>query len=268
MSDSSTSKPVPMWALDAHLDGVSTPAGRPAEHETTRQTLDALRQENARLTAALFRLHCPEPDRLLNVQWGLAGTTETQVITSHLLRCPYCAADAAQLGPETIAQPTAGALAQLLADWRTRFQRWVARPLSPHLVPAPLRQALRDAEEKEGEGVWHTPEGGVFVDTRTHTFTVEGLEDAAIILTQWRNADGRCTVQGQLLGIASPVEAAVVGDEGLLATATLGEASIFHWADLPPAQPYTFCFSSPTLEIYVPFAFNEGIGGWDADTRR
>ncbi len=245
MSESSPSHPIPLWALDAYLAGVLTPAGLDLADQATQEALAALRQENEQLTAVLFRLHCPDPGRLLNYQWGLAGVEERQVITNHLLRCPHCAADALQLGPEAVDRPAAGGLAQLLEDWRARFKRFIARPLPPHLAPVPLRHALAHKQES------HQPGEGVFVDSRTHAFAVVELEDAAIILTQWHNADGRCTVQGQLLGI-EPEQAAVLGDEGLLATTPIGEAGIFQFSDLPSRRLVTFCFSSPTLEIYVP----------------
>lgn len=203
------------WQLEAYIAGERDPAvvAHLRRCLACRQAVAASAQLERQLEKALFRLHCPSVETLLEYQWGFLAAREAQGVATHLAACPYCAAEAAHLAPPP---------AEAAPSWGERLQSLLARllPTGPTLELAPVRAGVR---------------GQTSV---TQCYTVD-IINWDLTLTWLPGPGAAYTLQGQLLGPTPEdllgAQATVLGPT-LHLTAPLDTVGVFTLAPLPPGE--------------------------------
>jgi len=166
--------------------------------------LEAIRQVEQGLMSRLYRWDCPPSQRLGDYYFGLAGTTDADIVAQHLKLCAPCSAEIELLRSfmsATATSPTPAARPQTRPT-RPPAQPWLG-DLIARMLPSAQATALRGAT--------------------THAITAEAGH-TTIILEVQPSVEGWVTLRGQILEadqdrwIGALVE---LHQSGALATTTL-----------------------------------------------
>jgi hypothetical protein len=152
--------------LLAYLDGEADPV-LAAQIERSPAALKRARELahwQKRLTARLYRFHCPESDRLQDYHLEFLAPSQVEVIEAHLRICPLCRAELAQLS-----QFANTAAPQISTRIQETMRNLVARLISnlgsaggsPQLAPS---LAMRG--QKEGIQVYEVDDYRIVVEVQ------------------------------------------------------------------------------------------------------
>ena len=188
-----------------------------------------------RLTAALYRVICPDSTELGEYHLGFVTGSRATFIDQHLNECPYCSREVAQLD---------SFLTQVKSDLdfstAERIKIWIAR-LAPDLAAgsgaAMPALAFRGDDDEAGSGRSLVFEAG---DTQLMIDVQDDPGDAS-----------RKSLIGLIIGI-DPVdlEARLWLDGRPVATAGVDDLGNFTLSDLEPDH-YELIVTGPGMEIYV-----------------
>lgn len=187
------------------------------------------------LTAALYRINCPDSTELGEYHLGLVGGSRAAFIDQHLNECPYCSREVAQL---------ASFLAQVESDLdfsaADRIKIWIAR-LAPEFpagsgAATPALGFRGDAGET-GSGrslIFEAGDAQLMIDVQ------DDPGDAS-----------RKSLIGLIIGV-DPVglEARLWLDGRPAATAGVDDLGNFAFPDLKPGH-YELIVTGPGMEIHV-----------------
>lgn len=132
--------------LVAYLEGAASPdtASHIARCAACAAEVTALRAADLGLTAAMFRVECPEPDDLLLYQAGLLGRRDARRIVRHIAGCRDCQLELATLA-HTAERASATSLSERIRQAGKQLLRAVlSAPGQPSL-------AMRGAEPRRHE---------------------------------------------------------------------------------------------------------------------
>lgn len=234
------------WHLDAYVDGIA-PAEIAAHVENCsacQQKVVAIRKENHQLNVSLFRYNCPDPDKLLNYQWGLLNDEDALQLSVHLARCPYCSQESQQLAPsEAEDQPASWAEQAIQKFFEKKLRLFVAH-LSPYQL-SPVRHSEPEVAVVRGQS------------PTTQVYTITEL-DLDVILNRWIENDRTYILQGQLLGIKpdqlKEFQVGLLQDDKQLATSPLTDAGVFKFSAIKSGN-YNLCFYTEQVQFYIPDIF-------------
>jgi hypothetical protein len=193
-----------------------------------------------RLTRALYRMDCPDPTELGEYHLQMVSGDRAKFIKQHLVECPLCRREAAQL-QNYLAGLAADLEPRPLERIRDRLKVVVARlldsasasGLSGPRALAPAYAGLRGAEE--GPLIYQAGELQVVIQVH---------EDA--------NRPGRQTIVGLVTGLSDPQTVTVhlwqAGQQ--LLTGPVDDLGNFEISDLAPAG-YELILSGPETEIHI-----------------
>jgi hypothetical protein len=204
-----------------------------------RERADRWAQLQARMTAELFRITCPTTMELGEHHLGLLPGDQSVAVTRHLIECPHCSREVAQL--RDYLEELAPELELSLKE-RVREQ---AKVLIAHLV---------------GEGTGTRPSGlplpaPAFASTRgqeegPYLFQAEDVQIAIEIQEDAERPD-RKALLGLVIG-ADPggMTAKLWQAEQMRATVTVDSLGNFTIAPLEPGE-YQLILSSSQMEIHI-----------------
>ncbi len=225
--------------LLAYLDGELIPdvAHHLADCPACRARLTALRQSEQKLMTAFYRRDCPPALTLGEYKFDLLPASEHAAIAQHLVHCPHCTLEVAQLQdflaavnhvaeapPVTVLPPFALAaqVRVVLAHLRDSWQNvGTFGPLTPAIA------GVRGADT--GQQIFDTEEGvQIIVDSQ--------LDD---------QPHGQRTLLGLIVGMANPtgVRAALWQAERWMAATVVDGLGNFVLTDLPAGR-YTLLLSN------------------------
>jgi hypothetical protein len=196
---------------------------KPQKNQTENQQ-ESVTAFEKQLLEILYRSHCPEPEQLLNFQWGLLSSEETALVAVHLAECELCTSEAEELSKlETTITPPAS------TPFTTQLQQ-LAQHFIAQLVPPTLSTAVFRATTDPSHPQSTEP------DQAINIFTVTEL-GWDIFVTHWPEPGMKCSLQGQLLGL-SPLELAtiqvsLIQENSIVATTSSSQAGIFTFANIP-----------------------------------
>ena len=189
-----------------------------------------------RLTAALYRVTCPDTAELGEYRLGMTAGPRLAFIEQHLQECPYCRRELDQF--ETFMAKVESDL-----DYSTaaRIKIWIARRLPEFTAgagtPAPAF-AFRGRDQDEADG---------------HRSLVFEAGDAQLMIEiqDEPGEPGRRTIIGLVIGIdPAGVEARLWQDGRPVAAATVDELGNFAFSDLGAGR-YELILAGPGAEIHV-----------------
>lgn len=220
--------------LLAYLDGDGGPeiAAHMDRCPFCRRRVEDMRQWQISLGARLFRAACPPSLEIGEYHLGLLSPERQLAVAQHLLDCPHCAAEladlrgfVADLGP----LPQAGPLAQA----RKQAQSFFARLVGGGSTAQPLALGLRGDEA--APLIFEAGDAQIILEV------VEDCEQA-----------GRQTIVGLLIGLddASVFTARLWQAGQPSAASAVDSLGNFTFAGLAPAT-YDLILSSPAQDIHM-----------------
>jgi hypothetical protein len=182
------------------------------------------------LSNALYRAFCPEPNELGEYQLGLLPSPRAKQIQTHLVECPHCRSELAQL---------TSFLKQVEPDLETslaeRVRVWLAELLPPGIAGA-AGPALAFGLRGDESGVH-------FYQAGEAQITLEVQDDPAAL--------GRKSLVGLILGIeAAGLQAHLWRQEQAVISAAVDELGNFTLNGLEPGR-YEIFLSGPDVEIQI-----------------
>lgn len=236
------------WQLEAYVDGERTPdVVQHLKHcSACRDETVLLERTNAQLSALLFRLRCPDPEALLNYQWGLLPEKQALVIAAHLSECSHCYTEANRLHPPVLStskETTAKDINSVTGIFGQKLRLLVAQLLPGDPMLAPVRSAKSELDS-----------GTRGPASTTDIYAVEEL-DWDIVLSYLVQSNATYTLQGQLLGVSAEqvnaFKASLVHDDTVIGTVDLNEVGVFEFASLSTGE-YTLCFHTEQVKVCIP----------------
>jgi hypothetical protein len=232
------------WQLDAYLDGLGDlPVAEHLERcPACRQEMISMKQAEAQISAALFRLRCPDSDQLLNYRWGLLPEDRMLITAAHLAECPHCIYEAEQLKavPEMKTEPASS----LSGFIREGVAFLVTRTLTQQGLASAVVRSVDTEQSLSAQGQI----------SKANIFVVDEL-DWNIALHQWSRPDETCFLQGQLLGASEEeivaFKVSLIQEGEVLDTILLDQTGAFEFLSTPPGN-YTLCFHTTEVNICVP----------------
>lgn len=179
------------------------------------------------LSNALYRAFCPEPNELGEYQLGLLSIARAQQIQAHLVECPHCRTELAQL--KSFLNTVESDLEPGLTE---RVRVWLAELITPSSSGPALAFGLRGEES----GVHFYQAGGAQI-------TLEIQDDP--------NAPGHKTLIGLILmEEAVNLQAHLWRDEQVATSAEVDELGNFTLGSLEPGK-YELFLSGSEVEIQI-----------------
>ncbi len=229
--------------LLAYLDGESTPAiARHLEScSACRARLTALTQSEHKLTTAFYRRDCPPSLLLGEYKLALLPAAEHAAITQHLVQCPHCTLEVAQLQDFWAALEIAPETAPEIA-------------LAPSMPPFALAEQVRVVIARLRDGLQNLGSLGALAPSLV---PVRGGESAQQIFDTGEGvqiivdsqldeaAHQQRTLLGLIVGIATPaaLTAALWQAERCITTTAVDALGNFVLTDLPTGT-YTLLLSN------------------------
>jgi hypothetical protein len=211
-----------------YMDGAASPElTRLVENSPQHmQRVRELTRLQARLQTRLFRAECPEPLTLGEYHQGLLPPGQAAVIRRHLVLCPYCKAELAQL--ENYMVPETSVL--------ERVRKVVASLLSSdqagRLAPGLVLQGVRGGEAPQ-------------------IYSAENVQIALSVQADTRRPE-RKTVAGLVIGEETAGwQVRLLKDGEQLADTLVDEIGNFVFADLSAGE-YEIRLMTPEEEIQIP----------------
>jgi hypothetical protein len=188
-----------------------------------------------RLTAALYRVTCPESVELGEYRLGITAGPRLAFIEQHLQECPYCRQELSQL--ETFMARVEPDLDYSTAE---RIRIWIARRVPEFTAgagtPAPAFAFRGDQDEGDGD--------------RSLVFEA-GDAQLMIEIQDEPGEPDRKTIIGLVVGIdPAGVEARLWQDGRPVAMTTVDELGSFSFSKLGGGR-YELILSGPGTEIHV-----------------
>jgi hypothetical protein len=214
----------------AYLDGEADPETsiRIERSETYRRRARELDRLQKNLRARLYRSDCPDPQVLGEYQLGFLGTEQARAVAAHLVDCPHCAGELADLRAflreEAIeGEPGPAGL----------VQRLVARLVSGG--PAMVRPALGLRGEQE----------------ETFIYEAEGVQVALEVQPEPDDPERR-TLIGLITGLPREgLQVKILKNGEEIARASVDELHNFVLSGLPSGE-YEIVLTIPELEVRIP----------------
>lgn len=219
--------------MKKHID----PANNESKQSSTLDNLQeaTIEQIDNKLSAILFRLDCPEPEVLLNYQWGLLEEEETLVVAAHLAECLHCTREAIQLAPPTNQGQTLSSLS--FETMKEKLRLFVG-----HLVPLnPILSSVRGHVATQTKMRGYASTNKVYI--------VDELE-WHVTISHYLEKDETYTLQGQLLGQMETFKASLLRENAPIATVDLNETGVFVFS-LISTGSYTLCFHTPQVKVFI-----------------
>lgn len=223
--------------LLAYLDGE---AGHPVvahleQCPHCRERAELLAQLQGRMTAELYRITCPSTMELGEYHLGLLPGDQSVAVTRHLIECPHCSGEVAQLK---------GYLGELAGDVEFNLQEQI-KVLVAQLVGG------REGRERPGAPAWAPAFAGVRGGEEGPRLYQAG--DAQIVIEIQDDAvqPGRKALLGLVMGIETRelVGHLWLGDQ-LVAQAPVDELGNLAITNLAP-DSYELILKGPGLEIQI-----------------
>ena len=185
-----------------------------------------------RLTASLYRLHCPDSIELGEYNLGFVTGSRATFINQHLSECPYCNREVAQL--DSFMAQVKSDLEYSTAD---RIKIWIAR-LAPDLAAG--RGAAMPALGFRGDDV---PGRSLLYEAGDAQLMIDVQDDPG-------DASHKSLI-GLIIGIdPADLEVRLWLDGQPVATAGVDDLGNFTLPDLEPGN-YELIVTGPGMEIHV-----------------
>jgi hypothetical protein len=182
--------------------------------------------------AAFFRITCPDGATLGNYHLGLLPEEATASIQKHLVICPHCPLEIAQL--ETFLAETAVSFQPSTA---ARIKVWIAKRL-------PTGAQSRDALGTPAFALRGSDNGPLMYEAGDAQLSLEVQDDP--------EHPGRKSILGLVLGIETEaVEAKLYQDDVIFTAVTLDDLGNFTLANLQAGQ-YALTLTGADIEIHIP----------------
>jgi len=187
-----------------------------------------------RLTAILYRLSCPPPIELGKYYLGLLPATGAIAVAQHLVKCPHCTRETAQLESfmaDLAPELELSFLDRLKGQFKERIRVRLARPVLGGTTPA--FGGVRG--DQEGPLVYQADEVQVIIEVQDDS-----------------EQPGHKFLVGLVTGMDAPyLQACLWRFDQPVATTAVDDLGNFIFLNLAPGS-YVLTLSSPDAEIHIP----------------
>jgi anti-sigma factor RsiW len=221
--------------LLAYLDGEATApvVAHLSQCPACRERARELAHLQARLTSHLYRLECPTPHELGEYQMGILTQAQAAAVAEHLIECPHCIAEVAQLN-RYLADLSDELEPSIVERVRVLVARLIGggtRAGTPALAPAMAGIRGEDAEPLVYQA---------------------GDVQITIMIEPDTEQPDRQMLLGLLVAAGTEAWQAQIWQAAqLIANAPVDPAGNFILADLAPGV-YELTLHGPDLEIHIP----------------